>query len=149
MNTQPKSFCGMTTFFPSVGKHSCPLRWWPRGGATGCVRRLKTFTIIVSRAIEKIQEYRRIKMTLFSTHPTLVPLVNKLTRHVDHTDFSEKWNIWAFPYKADFERFFSTKWTLPFNGAYHSLHANNGAILHFAAYPTLFAIQSNGFFLTH
>ena len=54
---------------------------------------------------EKIHESREIKKTLFSTHTTLVPLVKKISTHVNHENLSEKWNFGAYPYKADFEDF--------------------------------------------
>ena len=71
-------------------------------------RRHSWFSIHLSYSFEgyrKIHEYRRIKRRCFSTHLNLVPLVKKKPRHVNHTDFSEKWNIGGFPYKADFEDF--------------------------------------------
>ena len=42
---------------------------------------------------------------MFSTHTTLVPLVKKISTHVNHENLSEKWNFGAYPYKADFEDF--------------------------------------------
>ena len=38
---------------------------------------------------------------------------------------------------------------VPFNVAYHYVHANNGAIPHFRAYHTLLAIKSNVHFLSN
>ena len=66
------------------------------------------FPIHLSYSFEgyrKIHEYRRIKKTLFSTHTTLVPLVKKVSTHVNHENISEKWNFGAYPYKANFEDF--------------------------------------------
>ena len=62
---------------------------------------------IATRDIEKSTNtvLQGDKKTLFSTHLTLVPLVKKISRHVNHEDFSEKLNIGAYPYKADFEDF--------------------------------------------
>ena len=75
--------------------------------------------------------------------------MKKISRYVDHTDFSEKWIIWGYPHIADFEGFLSTKWTLPFYGAYPSLNIYHDTISHFSAFLTLFAIKSNVYFLTH
>ena len=58
------------------------------------------------------------KRTLFSTHPTLVALVKKISRHVNHEDFSDKWNIGGYPYKEDFRAenkcFHSTAHIIPY-----------------------------------
>ena len=60
-------------------------------------------------------------MTLFSTHPTLVPLVNKITRQVDHTDFSENGTFERSPikptlnyFRAQNERSRSTAHIIPY-----------------------------------
>ena len=52
-----------------------------------------------------MHEHTRIKKTLFSRHTTLVPLVKKISTHVNHENLSKKWNFGAYPYKADFEDF--------------------------------------------
>ena len=60
---------------------------------------------IFDRTNRKIHKHTRIKKTLFSTHTTLVPLVEKISTHVNHENLSEKWNFWVYLYKADFEDF--------------------------------------------
>ena len=44
-------------------------------------------------------------MTLFSTHPTGVPLVKKITRQVDHTDLSENGTFERTPVKPTLNDF--------------------------------------------
>ena len=61
--------------------------------------------------MEKSRIRYGLKMMLFSIRMALGPLVSKVSRQVDHTDFSDKWIIRGYPYVhvAAFKGFQSIK----------------------------------------
>ena len=88
-----------------------------------------------------------IKKTRFSTHLTLVQLVKKYQDRLTTQIFQKNGIFEGTPIKpilndlrAQNECFYPAVYIIPYN---------NDAISHFAAFPTLFAIKSKVYFLTH